>query len=274
MMKSIIVKLSLAAFALASSSALACIPVTQADLPLTINQTGTYCVSEDLQGSRNLTAITILADNVTLDLEGYTLKGGLVGVTSRNDGVIIKNGTIANARNGVIIVGSSGDKAKNNTVENINFVNLTSRVVGITHAQDVKLFNNSMGLAVNSGWADVIHATRIEGLHIKNNSISMRATDLNASATAFRGRQVTNAVIENNSFFGVLVPRDNTLVLFQFYNSRQMLIKNNNSSGIYTFAINLTLGPKVFIDNTIIGSSLNAFPTNLHLIDGGGNQFF
>ncbi len=279
MIKSIIVKLSLAAFALASSSAFACIPVTQADLPLTINQSGSYCVSEDLQSSGiRTTAITILADNVTLDLRGHILKGGMRGVLSRNDGVIIKNGTIANARVGVFIWGNSyGDRAKNNTIENISFANITHKVISVTHAKDAIILNNRVNLDLdgnNSNSGIAIDAVRTVGLHIKNNTISMNDRSGRKPGTAFASTQTRNVVIENNTFLGHGVVASSELRLFRLSNSGGMTIKNNNSSGISIFASTWATNVVVLIDNTILRSSLNAFPTNLNFIDGGGNQFF
>ena len=50
-------------------------PIHQADLPLTISSSGSYYLVEDIVTTGN--GITIAADNVTIDLMGFTLEGGV-----------------------------------------------------------------------------------------------------------------------------------------------------------------------------------------------------
>ena len=55
---------------LGSNSGMSATPITQADIPLIIDQPGHYVVTENLSVPAGLTAITIQADHVRLDLNG------------------------------------------------------------------------------------------------------------------------------------------------------------------------------------------------------------
>src|SRR5688572_6092132 len=60
-------------------------------LPFTISQPGSYYLTADLTGVSGQAGITVAADNVTIDLRGYTLRG-VAGST----GGIIANFMFAN----------------------------------------------------------------------------------------------------------------------------------------------------------------------------------
>ena len=64
-------------------------PICQADMPLTITESGSYVVVENLTGSSGSHGITIQADDVTIDLNGFSL----TGVTGALDGIHADLGT-------------------------------------------------------------------------------------------------------------------------------------------------------------------------------------
>jgi len=73
------------------------IPIRQADIPLTISTSGSYYLVENITASQN--AINVFADDVTIDLQGFTIKGSdSVGSCGFNmfgrRNVEIRNGTI------------------------------------------------------------------------------------------------------------------------------------------------------------------------------------
>lgn len=67
-------------------------------LPVTINQPGSYYLTGNLDGSGG--GITVTADDVTLDLMGFTIDGGGTGVTSY--GILLDGSNNAAIRNGTI----------------------------------------------------------------------------------------------------------------------------------------------------------------------------
>ncbi|AQT66980.1 hypothetical protein STSP2_00118 [Anaerohalosphaera lusitana] len=83
------------------------IPISQEDLPLVIDQPGTYYLTENLQYNQTLgTAISINYTSAVLDMNGYTLRGMNTGTahgvaTYRADAVEIRNGSVSNFSIGV-----------------------------------------------------------------------------------------------------------------------------------------------------------------------------
>lgn len=80
--------------------------------PYTITQSGSYKLSRNLTVSApGVDAIDITADNVTLDLNGFTISGpgNLAvlsdGIFSQNFNITLKNGTVTGFQNGVTVRG-------------------------------------------------------------------------------------------------------------------------------------------------------------------------
>jgi len=82
-----------------------CTPVDT--VPYTITAPGVYCLTGDLTGFASNAAITIQADNVTLDLNGYTLEGAggtPTGIGSQDrSNVTLRNGRIVGFGSGVFL---------------------------------------------------------------------------------------------------------------------------------------------------------------------------
>ena len=86
---------------IARAETINCTAVTT--IPATISSPGVYCLTGDLDGTSvgNGQAITIDADNVTLDLKGHTLKGP---TTLLNTGIFVKDGhRNVTIRNGTVL---------------------------------------------------------------------------------------------------------------------------------------------------------------------------
>ena len=87
------------------------IPISQSDIPLTINESGSYYFTEDINSAG--TAITVAADDVTIDLAGFTLAGPDSGTNygiymSGRSNVEIRNGTVRDFRYGIYEFNTSG----------------------------------------------------------------------------------------------------------------------------------------------------------------------
>ncbi len=68
-------------------------------LPFTINKSGSYFVTRNLTGSSGQNGITITADDVTIDLNGFTLKGvpgslNGISITNMSKGIQVYGGTV------------------------------------------------------------------------------------------------------------------------------------------------------------------------------------
>jgi len=109
------------------------ITIRQSDLvagSYSINNPGTYCICENLQGPGGTTVVNITTGNVTLDLCGHTIDGGggnaCIGInpTSGSSHVYVKDGNVINASSGVEI--ASGTDVDAWTIENIRAVGTTT----------------------------------------------------------------------------------------------------------------------------------------------------
>ncbi|NUP89968.1 MAG: right-handed parallel beta-helix repeat-containing protein [Candidatus Sumerlaeia bacterium] len=81
-------------------------------LPLVISQPGSYYLTRDRTGVAGITGITIEADDVTLDLNGFTLRGvpgSLSGIliSGPRRNVAVRNGTVRDWGNEAIIAFAS-----------------------------------------------------------------------------------------------------------------------------------------------------------------------
>ena len=91
-----------------------CTEITQSDIPLTITSPGVYCLTENI--SSGTTAITINANDVVLNLNGYLVDGSSVGSNTSQQGifcwnqqdVVITNGTIQGYYWGVMLNNCDG----------------------------------------------------------------------------------------------------------------------------------------------------------------------
>lgn len=85
------------------------IPISQADIPKTISEPGSYYLTEDVNSS--VTAITVAVNDITIDLMGYTIKGPDSGTNygiymSGRKNVEIRNGTVRDFGSAGIYEGS------------------------------------------------------------------------------------------------------------------------------------------------------------------------
>jgi len=100
------------------------IPISQADIPKTISEPGSYYLTEDVNSSG--TAITVAVNDVTIDLMGYTIKGPDSGTNygiymSERSNVEIRNGTVRDFGNtGICEYSDSGTGHRVITVRSIS----------------------------------------------------------------------------------------------------------------------------------------------------------
>ena len=89
--------------------------------PIVLTLPGSYQLASNLFTAANKITIQVTSDNVTIDLNGFTLQGSNVafhGITGGVDGVTIKNGTIT----GFKFDGINGGTGSHWTVENMRVI--------------------------------------------------------------------------------------------------------------------------------------------------------
>jgi hypothetical protein len=106
------------------------IEITQKSVPLVIKQPGSYILATNLKVmSSTGTAISIDADNVTVDLNGFAISGPgkdvgeSYGVTTGRNNVTVRNGSVRDFSGGGVHLNGS-----NNRVENVKIQNTTHAI--------------------------------------------------------------------------------------------------------------------------------------------------
>lgn len=130
----------------------ACTAITKA--PYTISESGQYCLAKNLATSKN--AISITADEVTLDCDGYTIDGsgqaasttmrGISGYSRR--GVSVRNCTVKGFIEGIRLTGTQ------NTVSDNVVIAPYSRGIVVEGDENIVERNriNDAGGTTNTSW--------------------------------------------------------------------------------------------------------------------------
>jgi len=152
------------------------------DFPIVISQPGSYYLGENINGEADKDGILIMADNVTLDLNGFTLKGAdgkssYNGITVPLDptGVVynlsIFNGTIRDWGNAGIAASSPNGEARNSQLRDLKVYGNGAAGVRVEEALVtgvVARLNGKDGIKVGSG--QVLDSSAV---HNRQNGISL-----------------------------------------------------------------------------------------------------
>lgn len=206
-------------------------------IPLTINQPGSYYLTQNLTNTTtNGDGIRIDVDDVTLDLNGYTLSGGTgssddgIVVLGSHENIYIKNGTVRDW---------NGD--------GINALNADASIFENLHAEN----NGGDGVVADFG-AIILNCTSsgngLDGLEGDDGTIIKNST---ASGNDDNGIQTSEGSIAignssaNNGTDGVDIAAGSVAV-------------NNSASGNVTFGFDLALGSLAH-NNSAYANGSNGF---------------
>ena len=214
----------------------------------TISAPGYYCLANDINGQ-----ILITANNVTLDLNGYSITIGadrpLIALTSVSN-TIIKNGRILNGSIGIESLSTTLNELQ---LENLVITGCSSYAIELlTNAKNIILNNillDNCGGGINIG-NDNETGNFITGLVIDNFTIM--------GITSLPGITLTacNSVLIKN---GLLDTMANTGISLTNVNAAQ--INNVSINNISSSGINVTTGTGVQVNNvTISNSTSSTFP--------------
>ena len=171
-------------------------------VPVTIDTPGHYCLNGNLTFSNARgTAITINSDDVTLDLQGFELRGphyGGVGtipssqaiLTNNVGNVTLRNGRISGFGTGVSLASSLPLKS-GNLVENLHIDGNASNGIGVTTAgtiirnNRITNLNGSLQTGTSSGTVTGIYSGNLWGLGFGNQIVGN-------SITGFKGEPGTS----------------------------------------------------------------------------------
>lgn len=195
--------------------ALDCTPITS--VPFTISAPGKYCLTSDLYAGQAPTAITVDADDVVLDLGGWTLRGIYDGgVTSESTNVAIyvtgqrnvtiRNGTISGFYAGIDFW-ASDSLAEGLSLKDIAYAGIVGRHPLRSVVRNNKIVTNSyLNPSVQSEKGIAFSRTTGVGGHggrITDNTIVLNGSsigDLNTAGIEING--MYDVMVDNNSVIG------------------------------------------------------------------------
>lgn len=151
-------------------------------LPLTINTSGSYVVIRDLQYSSG-TGITVNADNVTIDLNGFTLDG----VSGAGNGVYAGGRANLTIKNGVLRRWAYGIYNDDAGADGGSF-------------RDLQLADNAYGIALGRGGrldASVVHSNALGAVSYFGGGTSITNSTFADNTTSIF-LQSSNHLVESN----------------------------------------------------------------------------
>jgi hypothetical protein len=207
-------------------------------LPYNITAPGSYYLTANLTATGSGAGITISADNVTLDLNGFALIGGGSGsvtgikVPAAQKNILVRNGTVRGWTNG----GINASNATNSVIQGIRlsnnsapstFFNIAGLSVGNgSTVKDCFVANNSNSSGISVGNAcsvsSCVARANSDGAGIRvmdNCSVVGNISDSNGTGiTMGSGNRIDSNSCTFNSNAGVLIPSGAT---------NNLVIRNN-----------------------------------------------
>jgi len=159
--------------------------------PITINRSGKYKLTGNLNPPNDKNAFNIDGDNVTLDLNGFRIVGGEIGINAAAaDGLTVINGTIAN-------FSSHGIRAR-------TFAIIQDMQITNNDGMGVWLNNNGRVLRSTITENNSVNIYCVSRCLIASNIVTGSKTESGIGLfTAAGGHLVLGNVIANNFIFGI-----------------------------------------------------------------------
>lgn len=188
--------------------------------PVTINSAGSYYLTQNLQTTPDVNAITVSADHVTLDLNGFAIigpgSGYGSGVSVSGNYVTVKNGSITAFQTGVNIQGGIG--------ASVEHVRCTSNsFAGFYVSPGSGMFTQCVGSGNGTGISismimEPFLIARIEKCQFQSNTLVGIFVASHAQAI------ILNNTVSYNQQEGILA-EGNSLI------KENLIIKNNQAGG-------------------------------------------
>jgi hypothetical protein len=191
--------------------------------PITINRSGKYKLTGNLAvGDSSVVAFNIAADNVTIDLNGFRITGGRIGINApAADGLTVMNGTIAN-------FSSDGIRARGFAIiQDMQVTNSGGNIKGM----GIKLDNNGRVIRSTITNNDGINIYCVKNCLIAGNvvSASRHETGIGLFTNAGGHLVLGNTITDNN--------------IFAIYTEGEMAYANNTITGNGQFSGSSVIGP-------------------------------
>ena len=262
-----------------------CIP---ASFPLVISTPGSYLLTGNLSVNCNKDGIDIQADNVVLDLGGFSIigsgsAGAGIGINGGNrSNVSVKNGSVLNMPSGGIVLGASAtitDVTASHTVSG-DGIKMGDGIVRRVHAD----YNGSDGIeAIGTGSSTIEESEASnnseEGIDIGDGAISATVASINGgSGVECSGCSIVNADLKANagagaSCNGCTISNSNLSL-----NKTEGIVGSRAQITGNTVEINTGIGINVFqssvVGNTVVANGGLGLEDSSNAANSVGNNYF
>jgi hypothetical protein len=237
------------------AESLLCTPIVA--VPFTITQAGNYCLEDNLSlNATSGSAISVQADFVTIDLNGFKLDGSGGGgattaygisATSRKS-IIVRDGSIRGFGVGVYLNGAT---SADHLIEGIRAFDNKTAAIWVegkgTTVQNNYVANTSPGSGDSRGIlvGAFLGAT---GVRVLNNDVRDTSATSSANATAILVSYSDGAVIDNNRVINSTLATNAGAITVYANASGKSLVVNNKISN-FTNGVNFLLTGGKYRDN-------------------------
>ena len=213
-------------------------------LPITISTPGSYYLTGNLTATADGTAITIAADNVSIDLNRFTLSGGNTGtrrgidVPAARKNLCVRNGTLTGWTNSAI-------SALNITGGVYEGLRMTGNVNPA--GPGVIVLSSGSGANVRACVATGNGVTGATGIIFIDEGVISECTvasNTGSGISTGKGCSIVNSTASDNTFFGIDTGFNNTVA--------NCTASGNGTTGIYAAAGTTVVDCSVF-NNTLYG---------------------
>lgn len=239
-------------------------------VPETLSRPGLYCLDRSLSTSATTgVAITVNADDVVLDLNGWTLDGSAAGLGTEAVGIrsldrsniTVKNGTVRGFRAGVQLIGLppsgghvvEGIRADRMTGEGISVSGRGMRIRGNqvlhTGGSTAPPTTRAFGIVVNAP-EGVVADNLVVGVTATPGSFAYGIHATRSDGLVIEGNQVLNETLSPGTTFGIIIPFSQDVLVVNNRITRTTEAVTYSSGATGKYRDNLTSGVAIPFSGT------------------------
>lgn len=241
-----------------NAHAASCTPITS--VPVNLTESGFYCLTQNLRiESTPGAAISVNADNVSIDLNGYRLEGpitdlgqskGIYAVKRRN--LTIRNGAISGFQYAIWLNDNAPyADSKNHIVEHLSLENNLTTAIWVIGTNSIVRHNriSRTGTPTSSYTYGIL--ARGHGARIVGNDLSDLMVTPGATTHAIHLLAGSSSTVSDNQVSGVGASGESVGIYIE--NSSTTLVRNNTLSGVASGIIFDGKSQGKYIGNITVG---------------------
>jgi hypothetical protein len=232
---------------------------TELTPPIWLNTPGVYCLKRSFTVSGNGGAITVVADDVIIDLNGYVLEhsGGAANSASgiRSEGqknITVRNGTIRGFHTGVALFGAT-HLSSGYLVENLLVDRNLSVGIAVSGSDGVVRRNR----VIRTGGSSVTpHAFGIHvgghGMRVLDNEVTATLEGAGGQAYGIYAYQIRGGAVERNLVSNAVFGPSASTGIFVTTATQGLALVGNRVANMRT---GISGGSALYMDNTVGGAT-------------------